>query len=110
VPEAAAELESKLGIFAEELSRLDRRLRGLSAAAWRSRSGAVRQALEELARVDAHARRDRERSLPDLMDYALADALLVIGADVLEALSDNPQSGQIDLALSISRRLLDESR
>lgn len=110
MPEAAAELESKLRIFAEELGRLDRRLRGLSAAAWRSRSGAVRQALEELARLDAHARRDRERSLPDLMDYALADALLVIGGDVLEALSENPECGQIDLALSISRRALEETK
>lgn len=64
-----------------ELDRLVRRLRGLSARAWSAgeRRAVVRRLLGDL--VDATA---PGRTLPDVPDHALGDAVAVLGHDALD--------------------------
>jgi hypothetical protein len=63
-----------------DLDRLVRRLRGLSARAWQAagRRAAVFRLLEQLAAITAPG-----HTLPELPDYALADAVAVLGHDAL---------------------------
>jgi len=63
-----------------DLDRLVRRLRGLSPRAWQTagRRAAVHRLLEQLAALSAPDHR-----LPELPDFALADAVAVLGHDAL---------------------------
>jgi hypothetical protein len=65
----------------EALDRLVRRLRRLSARAWRQngRAAAVRRLAADLAELGAPG-----RSLPELPDYALGDVVAVLGHDALD--------------------------
>jgi hypothetical protein len=75
-----------LGLVAVELTRLIRRLSSLSGRAWSSRRDAVNALLTELATFDAGLELTGPHELPELPDHGLADALAVIGGDLLEAL------------------------
>jgi hypothetical protein len=68
-----------------ELDRLDRRLRSLSVSAWRSRRAAVNHLLEQLAVLGAELESHSVPPMPQLPDYALADAVSVLAEDVLSA-------------------------
>ena len=73
-----------LAVARDDLDRLVRRLRHLSPAAWRSRRAAVVALLERLADLGGTFAIWPERMLPDLPDHALADAVAVLGGDLLE--------------------------
>jgi ABC-type transporter Mla subunit MlaD len=65
-----------------DLDRLTRRLRTLSTRALNDRSPAVRAALDALAHLSA-ALAGRTAPSPTVADHVLADAIAVIGWDVV---------------------------
>jgi hypothetical protein len=79
-----------------ELNRLIRRMTQLSPRAWSTRREPVRGLLRELAVLDATLESTDRHEVPDLPDHALADATAVIGGDVLEALSVNPDQASLE--------------
>ena len=74
------------------LSQLAARLRGLSARAWSAgtRRDAVRRVVVELAALSAPG-----RSVPQLPDHALGDAVGVIGRDGLSAPQTRERAAQL---------------
>lgn len=83
---------------AEQLDRVVRRLRHLSARAWRTgdRSHATRQLAQLLAEI-AQGVEERDlgappqwHTVPDLPDHALPDAVAVTGHDAIAALRAVP--------------------
>jgi hypothetical protein len=74
------------------LDGLVRRCRSLTAAGWRTRREMIRALLTDLAALDAQLEALPVPEPPPLPDYALGDALAVIGGDVLDALGDEPSA------------------
>jgi hypothetical protein len=85
-----------LGLAAAELNRLIRRLTQLTTRAWSTRREPVLRLIGELAALDAAVESTSLHEVPDLPDYALADATAVIGGDVLEALAASPDRPALD--------------
>jgi hypothetical protein len=110
VVEAHSGYEEQLAVANDELARLVRRLRSLSRLAWLSRREAVELALRQLAEVTAHLEGSVLPALPTIADHALADAMAVIGADCIAALTAqvDPEPladviGDLRVALEASR-------
>jgi hypothetical protein len=110
VSEFDAEYAARLALLGDELARLERRLRGMSAAAWRSRTEIIRALLVDLVAIEAGVRDTSPHELPVIADYALADALVVIGGDVVEALVVSQGDRRVEEALSIVRSSLAATR
>jgi hypothetical protein len=85
-----------LGLAAGELNRLIRRMTQLTTRAWSTRREPVLRLIRELAALDAAVESTRQHEVPELPDYALADATAVIGGDVLEALALSPDRPTLD--------------
>jgi hypothetical protein len=86
VPTPDDTYDELLGLAAAELTRLIRRMSSLSGRAWATRREPAVALLTELAALDVALEGAGPHQLPVLPDHALADALAVIGGDVLEAL------------------------
>jgi hypothetical protein len=89
-----------------DLSRLVRRLRGLSAAAWRSRKAPVEDLLAGLERFTAQLEGRPPRPLPEVPDYARADAVAVLAGDAVARLDEvGNLAGFSALSLLLERAL-----
>jgi hypothetical protein len=89
-----------LGLVAAELTRLIRRLSSLSGRAWSSRRDPVHSLLGQLAALGAVVEGSPSHVVPELPDHGLADALAVIGGDLLEALVTHRDPAALDRALA----------
>jgi hypothetical protein len=85
---------------AADLDRLVRRLRALSARAWRD--PARRAAVDELVR-DLAALTAPERPPPAVPTHALGDAVAVLGADALDAGATAEVADLVGAALRATR-------
>jgi len=108
--EPAAGYDERLELTEAELDRLTRRLRSLSPRAWQTRRAYVVETLRALAEIGRAAERRDAYVVPDLPDYALPDAVAVIGRDALEALARTPVEQLLDRLLSELREALDSTR
>jgi hypothetical protein len=102
--------EALLGAAWSDLDRLVGRLQRLSESAWRPRRELVMTLLDELARVDARLENVELTPLPDLANFALADALAVIGGDVLECLGAGGHRAVLDEVASLVQAALVSTR
>lgn len=82
----ASPLEADLAAASWDLELLVRRLRSLSSRARQDRVGAARAALDGLVALDARLE-DRRLVAPRVADHILADAIAVVGGDVMELIS-----------------------
>jgi hypothetical protein len=89
-----------LGLVAAELTRLIRRLSSLSGRAWSSRRDAVLALLGQLAALGAVLEESPPHPVPELPDHGLADALAVVGGDLLEALVTRRDPVALDRTLA----------
>lgn len=110
MPESGQDFAVQLALLGDALERLERRLRSLGAAAWRSRATVVRALLTELIAVEAMLRGRSPHELPHIAEFALADALAVIGGDVIEAFADVECDASLRSALSAVRTAIDAAR
>ena len=85
--------DERLSLARGELGRLILRLRSLSLPAWRPRRLAVIDALTRLAELSGRAEHRDLPAVPAVADHALADAVAVIGGDVVVALAADPDDG-----------------
>jgi hypothetical protein len=99
VPTPDQGYDELLAVAAGELARLIRRLAALSGRAWSTRREPVVGLLGQLAALDAVVEDTTSHPVPDLPDHALADALAVIGGDVLEALGSRRDPAALDRTL-----------
>jgi hypothetical protein len=106
-PDSAYERE--LSAAQGDLDRLTRRLRSLSARARAERSAVISAALHDLVAIAA-AVEGRPLAPPAVADHVLADAVAVIGADVLERLVECPDELRLAAAGRVLGRTLDETR
>jgi hypothetical protein len=95
-----AAYDELLGLVAAELTRLIRRLSSLSGRAWSTRRAPVIALLFVLAALDAEVEDTQLHDVPQLPDHGLADALAVIGGDLLEALVTHRDPAALDRALA----------
>jgi hypothetical protein len=94
--------EARLVRALGDLDRLVQRLQRLSPAAWRSREAPVREALTEMASLDCRLAGVGPRRLPsDLPLHALADAVSVVGADLLTELRRDRDAALFDRTTDI---------
>jgi len=91
------------------MDRLVRRLRSLSESAWRSRREPVTVLLENLASLTGRLERIPAPVAPDLPVYALPDAVVLLGGDVLIALSRTPDLADLDLVDRWFREAFEET-
>ncbi len=78
--------EADLADAEASLSRLVGRLRVLSPKSWQTYRAPVRLALSRLVALNADLE-GRTLAAPDVADHVLADAIAVVGGDVLMLLS-----------------------
>lgn len=91
---APSDYQTEVAAASDDLERLVARLSRLSPLAWRSR----REPIEELLRrLVAICERQQGRSLaaPVLDAHVLADAVAVIGREVVETLQSVPDTDQL---------------
>lgn len=91
--ETAGASDTDLAAVADDLDRLVKRLRTMSAVGWRSRRAAVIDLLEALADLSAQLEISATGRLPKLPDHSLADAVSVLGWDCLDNLRMAPDPG-----------------
>jgi hypothetical protein len=104
----AGEYDDRLELAATELERLVRRARGLTSRSWPTRRHAVETALTRMEQLGRERENRVGHPVPELPDYALADALAVLGGDVIESLARvPPDPAQLDRLLSEIRGALD---
>jgi hypothetical protein len=99
-PPADEAYDELLRLVAAELTRLIRRLSSLSGPAWSGRRDAVLALLGQLAALDAALEGSPPHAVPELPDHGVADALAVIGGDLLEALVTHHDPAALDRALA----------
>jgi hypothetical protein len=85
-----------LAAAAGDLDRLVRRCRSLTARGWEARRQPVTALLTKLAELSRLAEHGDAHVVPELPDHALADAVAVIGTDVIEALHLVPDSDLVE--------------
>jgi hypothetical protein len=88
--------DERLSLARGELARLALRLRSLSPLAWRSRRKVVVATLNRLAELAGQAEHRELPLVPPVADYALADAVVVIGGDAIAALAAEPDDDLLD--------------
>jgi len=89
-----------LSLAAVELTRLIRRVSQLSGRAASTRRAPVVALLGQLAELDAALEQTGPHVVGELPDHGFADALAVIGGDVLEALVATPDPTALDRVLA----------
>lgn len=92
-----------------DLERLVRRLRSLSQRSWRERRAAAQAALDGLAALDARLE-GRQLDTPTVPEHALADALAVIGGDVLDAIAMLDDRSALDTTIHLLEVALERTR
>jgi hypothetical protein len=102
--------EEQLALAGDELDRLVRRLRNLSPGAWRLRREPVVAALGRLAELTALAERRTVPKPPTVAEHALADAMAVIGGDVIVALTTSRDGNLMAILVVELRQVLDATR
>jgi hypothetical protein len=100
VPTSDEAYDELLGLAAVELTRLIRRLSHLSSRAWSTRREPARGLLTRLVELDDRLEGTGPHVVPDLPDHGLADALAVIGGDVLEALVSRRDEVALDRVIA----------
>jgi hypothetical protein len=110
VSAANPEYLADLAALEADLARLVRRLRGLSAGAWRERRAAVVILLEQLAAASAELENRALPSLPEVPNHVFPDALAVIGGDVVNSLNTEPDTACAARALGDLRVALEATR
>jgi hypothetical protein len=103
VLDAAGDYEAQVALASQDLERLVRRLRGLSALAWRTRREPVEALLEQLERTTASIEDRPPKPIPILPDHALADAVSVLGHDVVSALVREVDGASVRELVSVVR-------
>lgn len=99
--------ETPLAEVIGELNRLLKRLRSLSPAAWRPRRSSVLDLLDGLIDLSARFEGTTSHALPDLPDYALADAVAVTGFDCVDlvgATRDSAALGDLNRLIQVGLR------
>jgi hypothetical protein len=102
--------DERLALADGELARLVRRLRSLPPASWDRRRRAILMVLDQLSAVTAAAENTAVPALPDLPDHALADAVAVLGGDVIVALNVRPDGDLLASFTAAVRGALNASR
>jgi hypothetical protein len=102
--------DERLSLARGELARLTLRLRSLSPLAWRSRRKAVITSLARLAAISGRAEHREMPAVPVVADHALADAVAVIGGDVLIALTARPDDDLLAELLATLQDLRESTR
>jgi hypothetical protein len=89
------DFQTQLAMASEDLERLAARLARFSPLAWRTRRAAIQALLAALVTI---CERQQGRSLPtpDLDTHVLADAVAVIGREIVESLGDAPDRALLD--------------
>ncbi|HVV77062.1 MAG TPA: hypothetical protein VHC43_13610 [Mycobacteriales bacterium] len=77
--------DARLKAVSDGLERLTRRLRSFSTRSWQTRRGAAQVLLEGLVALDAELER-RALQVPAVADHVFADAITVVGEEVLAGL------------------------
>jgi hypothetical protein len=72
---------ARLAEVEKDIDRLVRRLQSLSTLAWSTRREVVRSLLGQLIEISGRAEGRCLPELPDVADFALADAVAVIASD-----------------------------
>ncbi len=102
--------EHRLVLARGELARLVLRLRSLSPPAWRSRRKSAVAAVDRLADLSGRAEGRPVPPVPAIAMHALADAVAVVGGDVLAALSDSPDDDLLTAVVETIREALEQTR
>jgi hypothetical protein len=100
VPTPDEAYDELLGLAAVELTRLIRRLSHLSGRAWSTRREPAFGLLARLAELDDRLEGTGPHDVPDVPDHGLADALAVIGGDVLESLVSRRDAVVLDRVIA----------
>lgn len=90
--------EARLRQVRGDLDHLVGRLRSLGTLSWKARRAAVKELLDRIGDLAAQAEHRTPRRVPDLPDHALADALVVLGADLISALAIATEPDVLDAA------------
>lgn len=102
-------LEAELTAAREDLALLIRRLRSLSPRARTDRADAVRAALAGLVALD-HRLEGGPPQPPNVADHILADAIAVIGGDVLETIVVGRDRSVLTEVTGLLERALSQTR
>jgi hypothetical protein len=102
--------DERLARATADLTRLERRLRALSAAAWVPRRAVVLAILVQLADLSAFADGRERQGLPPIADHAIADALVVLGGDAVESLAAKPDDGILTSVIELLEGALEATR
>ena len=92
-----------------DLAKLVRRLRSLSPRAWVDRRAPVQAALNGLVALNGKLE-GRRLDAPVVADHVFADAVAVIGGDVLKALAQSQDRTGLDLAVQLIEDALAKTR
>jgi hypothetical protein len=106
VSESELDYDHRIALAGGELARLVLRLRSLSPLAWRTRRKAVLAALRSLAELSGRAEQRVVPAVPAIADYALADAVAVIGGDAIAALVAKPDEALLSELVATMREAL----
>jgi hypothetical protein len=93
-------IEDQLALASDALELLIRRLRSLSDRAWSTRREPALVLLRQLAALGSAVEDVGPHEVPDLPDYALADAVALVGGDLLEAASLRGDRAALERALA----------
>lgn len=104
------EYDERLALADDELARLVRRLRSLSALAWTRRRPPVVLALGRLAALAALAEQRSLPEPPEIADHVLADAMTVIAGEAIVALTNRPNDELLTALIAEVRDVLAATR
>jgi hypothetical protein len=99
-----------LEVAGREVTTLVRRVRGLSPAALGRRREVLDRWLEEARDLTVVAAKRPMPALPDVADHSVADAIAVVGSDLLAALTERPDDAVARALLGVTRAALDATR
>jgi hypothetical protein len=90
-------LDDGLGLSRADLGRLVQRLSRVSPLGWRAIRSPVAAFLATMVEL-SERQQGRPLTLPDLSDHMLADAVAVIGGEVLDTLAESPDAATLEAA------------
>jgi hypothetical protein len=106
---AGESFEAELATVKADLARLVRRLRSLSPRSWQPRRPVANSLLAGLVELSASLER-RPLEPPGVPDHVLADAVAVIGGDVLAAITAMQDQDALAAVSDLLRNALDGTR
>jgi hypothetical protein len=104
-----ASFEADLAAVEADLAQVVRRLRSLSPRSWRPRRSAADALLAGLVELAARLER-RPLDPPSVPDHVLADAIAVIGGDVVDAIAAGRDRESLTVVSLLFRDALDGTR